>query len=129
MPKVSLCAKGYEIAHIPQPAGRAVDKVREARMLPSDKAPDHPRRDECADYVSCPDMHHEGIFGQIGDAESRDQSPMKDPYEQIPYINLASGGCGVGGVHDTHQYLASIVVSIARLSGLIVIGSGVIACD
>ncbi len=79
-----------------------------------DEAPNYPRRNKRADYVSCPDMHGEGIFNQVSDGESCDQTPMEDPYKRIPYINLPWRGGGVGCVYAIDSLPASVTLTSVK---------------
>ena len=89
-------AKQNQIAHIAKHGGRRVEEIGEEGMRRTNKAPKDAGHNEHTDRIACPDMNGQRVvFGEIGDGKCRDEDPVENPYEEIPYINIALRGYGI----------------------------------
>ena len=98
--EIALGAQGDQVAQISERLGRAVGKIREARVARPNKTPNHPRHDENARHIARPHMHDKRILGEVGDGKGQHQGPMGESYETVPHINviLVAGHIGIAHV-------------------------------
>ena len=86
---MALGPEQEEVTHIAKSHRGVVDEVGEAGMGRSDEPPHHPRHDQSTHDVACPDVDlKEIVLGKVGNGEGNHQSPMEQPDEAIPNVNL-----------------------------------------